>query len=231
MPPQVGVGGLTPTPKKLRAASSKMAAAMASTARQKKSYSLGDRQVEVDYSLLSSYAVRRREPAMPGPKAPPGSLGESERQELLALIRAHKTPQHFSFRAQIILHLADGHNAREVACRLGTSRLTVRRWRRHWLARHACPVRERLQDAPRPGTPATFSAEQWCQIMALACEPPADAGRPISHWTPRELADEATKRGIVQHISERHVGRFLKSGRPQTASQSLLAQSHAGGGR
>ena len=168
---------------------------------------------------------------MPGPKAPPVSLGESERQELLTLIRAHKTPQHFSFRAQIILHLADGHNAREVACRLGTSRLTVRRWRRHWLARHACPVRERLQDAPRPGTPATFSAEQWCQIMALACEPPADAGRPISHWTPRELADEATKRGIVQHISERHVGRFLKSGRPQTASQSLLAQSHAGGGR
>jgi hypothetical protein len=39
---------------------------------------------------------------MPGPKAPPVYLGESERQELLALIRAHKTPQHFSFRAQII---------------------------------------------------------------------------------------------------------------------------------
>jgi transposase len=119
---------------------------------------------------------------MPGPKAPPVSLGESERQELLALIRAHKTLQHFSFRAQIILYLADGHNAREVARLLGTSRLTVRRWRRHWLARHNCTVLERLQDAPRPGTPATFSAEQWCQIMALACEPPADSGRPIKIW-------------------------------------------------
>jgi putative transposase len=164
---------------------------------------------------------------MPGPKAPPVYLGEGERQELLTLIRAHKTPQHFSFRAQIILHLADGHNAREVACLLGTSRLTVRRWRRHWLARHNCTVLERLQDAPRPGTPATFSVEQWCQIMALACEPPANSGRPISHWTPREVAAEAIKRGIVATISARHVGRFLKSGRSQTAPESLLAESHA----
>ena len=161
---------------------------------------------------------------MPGPKAPEVGIAEDERQELLALIRAHKTPQHFSFRAQIILHLADGHNAQEVARLLGTSRLTVRRWRRHWLTRPHCAVLERLQDAPRPGTPATFSVEQWCQIMALACEPSADLGRPISHWTPRELADEAIKRGIVETISERHVGRFLKSRRPQTAPQSLLAQ-------
>jgi putative transposase len=161
---------------------------------------------------------------MPGPKPPAVPLSEAERQELLALIRAHKTPQHFSFRAQIILHLADGHNAHEVARLLETSRLTVRRWRRSWLTRRNCSVHERLQDAPRPGTPATFHVEQWCQIMALACEPPADSGRPISHWTPRELADEAMKRGIVERISERHVGRFLKSRRPQATPQSLLAQ-------
>lgn len=161
---------------------------------------------------------------MPGPKAPTVSLSSDERQELLTLIRAHKTPQHFSFRAQIILQLADGYNTREVARSLATSRLTVRRWRRHWLARHTCSVLERLQDAARPGAPPTFSVEQWCQIMALACAPPADAGRPISHWTPRELAAEAMGRGLVATISERHVGRFLKSRRPQTASQSLLAQ-------
>jgi len=168
---------------------------------------------------------------MSGPKAPPVHLAEDERQELLALIRAHKTPQHLSFRAQIILSLADGHNAREVARLLGTSRLTVRRWRSHWLARQHCAVSERFHDAPRPGTPATFSVEQWCQIMALACEPPADSERPISHWTPREVAAEAIKRGIVETISERHVGRFLKSGRPQTAAESLLAQPRAGRGR
>jgi putative transposase len=161
---------------------------------------------------------------MPGPKPPAVPLSEAERQELVRLIRAHTTPQHYSFRAHIIRLLADGQQAPAVARRLGTSRRTVRLWRRHWLARPGEAVAARLQDAPRPGAPATFSAEQWCQIIALACEPPEASGRPISHWTPRELADEARKRGIVETISERHVGRFLKSGRSQTAPQSLLAQ-------
>ncbi|ETW93716.1 MAG: hypothetical protein ETSY2_50910 [Candidatus Entotheonella gemina] len=149
---------------------------------------------------------------MPGPKPPEVALSPDERHEIVALTRAHKTPQHVSFRAQLILQLADGDNTRQVASALSTSRLTVRRWRRHWLERSECAVLERLQDAPRSGTPATFSAEQWCQIMAIACEPPEVSGRPISHWTPRELTAEAIKRGIVETISERHVGRFLKSG-------------------
>jgi putative transposase len=165
---------------------------------------------------------------MSGPKAPNISLSAAERQELLALIRAHKPPQHLSFRAQLILQLAAGHNTPEVARYLGTSRLTVRRWRRYWLERQAYAVPERLQDAARPGAPATFSVEQWGQIMALACEPPATSGRPISHWTPREVANEAIKRGIVETISERHVGRFLKSGRAQTTPKPLLAQQRTG---
>ena len=161
---------------------------------------------------------------MPGPKPPAVPLSEEERHALHTLIRAHKTPQHLSFRAHVIRLLAEGLTAPAVARRLGTTRTTVRRWRRPWLKRPGCAVPERLQDTPRPGAPAIFSAEQWCQIIALACEPPETSGRPISHWTPRELADEARKRGIVETISERHVGRCLKSGRPQTAQESLLAQ-------
>lgn len=161
---------------------------------------------------------------MPGPKPPTVPLSEAERHALHTLIRAHKTPQHLSFRAHVILLLAEGLTAPDVARRLGTTRTTVRRWRRHWLKRPGCAAPERLQDAPRPGAPTTFSAEQWCQIIALACEPPEASGRPISHWTPRELADEACKRGIVATISKRHVGRFLKAGRSQAASESLLAQ-------
>jgi len=161
---------------------------------------------------------------MSGPQPPAVPLSEEERQALLTMIRAHKTPQHLSFRAQIILLLADGLTAPAVARRLGTTRTTVRRWRRHWCKRPGETVPVRLQYAPRPGAPATFSAEQWCQIIALACEPPEASGRPISHWTPRELADEARQRGIVATISERHVGRFLKSGRSQAAQESLLAQ-------
>lgn len=161
---------------------------------------------------------------MPGPKPPEVALSPDERQALVSLTRTHKTPQHVSFPAQVILQLADGHNTHQVADALSTSRLTVRRWRRHWLERPDGSVLERLQDASRSGTPATFSAEQWCQIMAIACEPPEVSGRPLSHWRPRELAAEAIKRGIVETSSERHVGRFLKSGRSQAPSKPLLAQ-------
>src|SRR2546430_9538613 len=111
--------------------------------------------------VFSPHAIRLREPNMPGPKAPPMCLREDERQELLALIRAHKTPQHLSFRAQIILHLADGHNAREVARLLGTSRLTVRRWRRHWLAPQQYTVAGTFPELPRSRAPATLTVQHW----------------------------------------------------------------------
>jgi putative transposase len=63
----------------------------------------------------------------------------------------------------------------------------------------------------------------------VACEDPAASGRPISHWTPREVAEEVRKRGIVETISTRSVGRFLKSGRFTAASGGVLAQRQAGG--
>ena len=90
---------------------------------------------------------------MPGPKPPAVPLSEQERQALHTMIRAHKTPQHLSFRAQVTLLLAEGLSAPDVARRLGTTRTTVRRWRRHWLKRPGCTVPERLQDAMRPGAP------------------------------------------------------------------------------
>jgi len=68
---------------------------------------------------------------MPGPQPSEVALTETERQGLIQLIRAHKTPQHLSVRAQVILRLAEGLNAPGVARRLGTTRKTVRLWRRH----------------------------------------------------------------------------------------------------
>src|SRR5262249_37925845 len=79
-------------------------------------------------------------------------------------------------------------------------------------------------DAPRPGAPATFTPEQIVQLVAVACEPPEQSGRPIDHWTARELADEVKKRGIVPDISPRGAGRFLKGGRAAAAQGPLLAE-------
>ncbi len=89
-------------------------------------------------------------------------------------------------------------------------------------------VEEALADEPRPGTPTTFGPEQIVRIVALACEDPREgSGRPITHWTPPELADEAVKRGIVESISSRSVRRFLGRGGSEAAPDTLLAQQRA----
>ena len=56
------------------------------------------------------------------------------------------------------------------------------------------PIQARLNDAPRSGRPAEISAEQWCRIVALACEPPERYARPITYWSSRELFAEVVKR-------------------------------------
>ena len=90
-------------------------------------------------------------------------------------------------------------------------------------------VQEALADEPRPGTPPTFTPEQVVRIVALACEDPReDSGRPITHWSTAELADEAVKRGIVGSISARSVGRFLGRGGSEASSGALLAKQRAG---
>jgi putative transposase len=164
---------------------------------------------------------------VPGPKPPDVPVSEQERQQLLALIRARKTEHRLVLRARIILALAHGTNAPQVARELGTTRTSVRLWRRYWLERNTSSVVERLSDAERSGAPTSFTPEQGCQIVAIACEPPERSGRPITHWTARELAEEATARGVVRQISPRHVGRFLKSGRGEAAPESVLAQPRA----
>jgi putative transposase len=100
---------------------------------------------------------------------------------------------------------------------LGINVDTVRLWRDRWAGLQGIDLEtlsltERLQDAPRPGVMPKFTTEHRCQMAALACEAPAKAGRPISQWTGREIADEMKARGIVEQISPRHAARLLKKG-------------------
>jgi len=154
---------------------------------------------------------------MRGPKPPLVALSDAERRELEALVRGHQTAQQVALRARIILAAADGENNTQLARRLGVEADTARLWRTRWLMLAPLPlaelrVAERLEDAPRPGGPCRITAEQACQLTALACEAPAGSARPISHWTGREIADEAIQRGIVATISPRHAARLLKRG-------------------
>ncbi len=134
-------------------------------------------------------------------------------------------PQRLVERARIVLMSAEGRDNEDQAEELGIDRQRVRRWRYRWATASASLVAaERdgatdkdleklilgvLADDERSGAPATFTPEQITEIIALACEPPADSGLPVSHWTPAELAREAIKRKIVVSISPRHIDRFL----------------------
>jgi putative transposase len=163
------------------------------------------------------------------------------RQQLILeqIVRRPTSSQGLVKRVRLILAAAKGTNNTQLSATLQLSRTTVRLWRERWrdatdrlIAAEAKGVNDKqltqlimsvLQDSERPGTPANFSTEQVVQIVALACESPSESGRPVSHWTPAELADEAVKRGIVEEISPRSVGRFLKRGYSTTSSQPLLA--------
>ena len=165
---------------------------------------------------------------MPWPKAQPIQLSNRQRSILEQLGRQRSGSHQLVVRAQIILAAFDGQTNAQIAQSLSVNRNTVITWRNRFSAEAdklaatetdepsnqkalAQQIVDALNDKPRSGTPATFSAEQIVAIVALACEDPSSSGRPVSHWTPTELADESRKRGIVSQISPRHVGRFLKS--------------------
>ena len=102
--------------------------------------------------------------------APPIRLIDDQRRTLEGLVRGHTTPQQVALRARIILLCDDGVGVREIGRRLGVWPKTVRRWRRRWLSSPAGGgVAARLSDAPKSGVPATFTAEQICAIIAIAC--------------------------------------------------------------
>jgi putative transposase len=147
--------------------------------------------------------VYQEEHPMRGPKPPAIALSDAERLELEQLARRHSTPQQIALRARIVLAAADGANNCQLARQFDVSLDMVRRWRARWLA---------LQPASLDDSPVQIVAEQVCQIVALACEPPKDSLRPISQWSSREIADEIMQRGIVKQISGRHAARLLKRG-------------------
>ena len=174
---------------------------------------------------------------MSGPAAQSITVTAPQQALLHQIVRRHTSPQALVRRAQIILAAASGDHNEVLARRLGATRKTIRTWRARWASAQAqlalveadseqlhSQIVSVLADTSRPGRPDIFTAEQIVHIVALACTPPADVGRPVEVWTPRELADEAVKQGIVASISPRSVERFLKSGRSASTPQPLLVE-------
>jgi putative transposase len=144
-------------------------------------------------------------------------LSEKEQKALERISRRHQSEQQVALRARMVLAAGQGHSNAQIARDLEINVDTVRLWRDRWVGLQGIDldtlsVTDRLEDAPRPGAPPKFTAEHRCQMAAFACEAPMKAGRPISQWTGREIAEELVKRGIVEQISPRHASYLLKKG-------------------
>lgn len=128
-------------------------------------------------------------------------------------------------RAKIILIAFDKCDNQMIARALGFCTKMVGLWRRRWRNSFAALLQmqltenraafrraiiESLSDAPRTGSPGKFTADQIVGLIAIACEPPENSGRPVTSWTGKELADESQKRALVRSISPSHVNRLLR---------------------
>jgi putative transposase len=165
-------------------------------------------------------------------------LSPAQSKLLHSIVGSREVPHGLVQRASIVLAASQGRANKAIAAEMGLCEETVGLWRKRWVQGRADldklehqpkPLREAvgalLADQPRPGCPGTFTPEQICRILAVACEKPPEH---LSHWTRPELAREAIRRGIVEQISETRVGRFLKSGESQAAPDPLLAESQGG---
>jgi putative transposase len=178
--------------------------------------------------------ILHQEQQMPHKTAPKIELSARVRKIIEEIARQRSTEYRLVVRASLILAMADGAGNHELTRTQNLDRGTARYWRGRWIeltpkltSAEASEISDEdlrdlvltgLSDLPRSGTPPTFTAEQIVRIVAVSCEEPARSERPISHWTPAELADEVIKRKIVESISPSSVERFLKSGRSKTAS-------------
>jgi transposase len=118
-------------------------------------------------------------------KIAPITIEAADRDELERLVRDRNTAQKVVWRARIVLLAADGLQAGAIATATGKSQLTVRRWRRRFLAKG---VEGLLKDASRPPRRKPLTAEKIATVvnLTLHAKPPQ-----ATHWSVRTMAAAA----------------------------------------
>jgi transposase/transposase-like protein len=111
-------------------------------------------------------------------------LSEEEREQLLRWSRRAKSSQALALRSRIVLGCGDGLDNKTVAERVGCSANTVSKWR----ARFAMSRLDGLVDEPRPGRPATITAEQVEDVVVATLE---STPKNATHWSRAKMADRS----------------------------------------
>jgi transposase len=107
-------------------------------------------------------------------------LSAEQRSELNRLVRAPSSAQKLVTRARIALLAAEGKDNDEIACELGTSRVTVGLWRQRVLDLGLAG----LEEAPRPGRPVQADSARVRKVLTEVVQPPKGRAR----WSCRSMA-------------------------------------------
>ena len=126
-------------------------------------------------------------------------IGQADREWLERLVRDRNTPQKVVWRARIVLLASDGLTAEAIAAAVGKSLLTVRRWRRRYMAEGVDGL---LKDATRPSRVKPLTPEKIKQVVHMTLhETPPNA----THWSVRSMATAASiSYSSVQRIWHAH---------------------------
>lgn len=108
-------------------------------------------------------------------------LTDDERAALGRYKARARSARQLAFRASIILRCAEGGTDIEVAASLRTSRLTVGKWRRRFIAKRL----DGLMDEPRPGAPRQVGDDEIEGLITKTLET-TPKGR--THWSTRSMA-------------------------------------------
>jgi hypothetical protein len=161
------------------------------------------------------------------------ALQMTQRQQTLLTKYAKKRdiPHHHKQRIHLLLLACQGLSHHLIARQTQTTVNRVKHWRNRWTQAKAAlltfeqgqlgagvkdhellkEMLQRVEDAPRSGSPARITPAQKAQIVALACESPADYGHPQTLWTHPLLQQVVLQKGIVSRLHPRTVGKILKN--------------------
>ena len=175
-----------------------------------------------------------------GKKSVIPKLSEVQKDILLAITKRRNSPQQLVERVRVVLLAVEQLTDQQIASQVELCQRSVWTWRKRWnnqqakidtieatgneIALREFIVEVVLADDPYNGERGHYTPEQITQLYAIVCENPQDSGRPISHWSLRELAEEMVKRGIVERIPISTVWDFLKSRRPKTAQSGRVVE-------
>lgn len=111
-------------------------------------------------------------------------LTPDEYTSLRQLAHSRTAPARLVERARIIWQAQQGRRVSAIAAALRLNHKTVRRWLKHFNEYGLAG----LEDQPRTGRPATYTAEEVGTVIALALTDPQQLGLPFGAWTLDRLA-------------------------------------------